>query len=110
MNNDFFKYRHLSGLIRAKSFRMLTLRTIGADCLAVLAGCAAPLIQKNLIDAATSGNRRMIWLMLVLLAGLIISGFGLRTLARLWRSKLSVLYRHELQRKMFGHLMLLPEG
>ena len=110
MNNDFFKYRHLSGLIRAKSFRMLTLRTIGADCLAVLAGCAAPLIQKNLIDAATSGNRRMIWLMLVLLAGLIISGFGLRTLARLWRSKLSVLYRHELQRKMFDHLMLLPEG
>ena len=108
MNNNFSKYRHLYGLIRAKTFRKLTVWTIGADCLAVLAGCAAPLIQKNLIDAAASGNRRMIWVLLAILAGMIVSGFCLRTLARLWRSKLSVQCRHELQKKMFEHLMLLP--
>ncbi len=109
MNNDFSQRQSLLGLVRAKSLRKLTAGIISADCLAVIAGCAAPLTQKYLIDAASAGNRRDIWLMLILLASLIITGFSLRTLARRWRGKLSVRCRKELQSKMFEHMMQLPE-
>lgn len=68
-----------------------------------------PLVQKYLIDGATAGNRRTIWLALAVLAILISGGACCRALARRWRGRLSVHCRNELQSKLFKHILHLPE-
>lgn len=90
-------------------YRNLALGIIAADCLAVLTGCAVPVIQKYLIDSATAGNRRIIWITLILMAGLIVTGAVFRTLARWWRGRLSIRCKNRLQSRIFQHIMHLPE-
>ena len=109
MKSEIHRQPTLPRLVWGQKFRKLTAGIVAADCLAVLTGCALPLFQKYLIDGATSGNRRIIWGALFILAALTVAGAFLRTLARLGRGRLSIRCRNELQSKIFKHIMLLPE-